>query len=54
MNNELEKAKLNQLLTDVDNLEDFIKISTADYKIDQQTGNEILRILTEAKTRALN
>lgn len=46
--------KLMQLLTDIDNMEDFIKISIVDFKIDNQTGREILRLISEMKTRALN
>ncbi len=42
--------QLLQLLSDIDNLEDFIKI---DGKIDIQTANEILRLISNAKTLAL-
>lgn len=45
--------KLNQLLTDIDSIEDFIKLSAIDFKIDKQTGNELLRMISEAKNRAL-
>ena len=47
-------SKLLQLINDIDNLEDFIKISALDYKIDNQTAKEILRLIKEAKTQALN
>jgi len=46
--------KLNQLLTDIDNLEDFIKVSAVDSRINEQTANEILRLIKEMKDRALN
>lgn len=45
--------KLNQLLTDIDNIEDFIKLSGIDGKIDMQACREILRLIKEAKDRAL-
>lgn len=45
--------ELLQLLSDVDFLEDFIKVSAIDKKIDTQTANEILRLIKEMKTRAL-
>lgn len=45
--------KLLQLLDDIDNLEDFIKISGVDGKIDVQCANEILRLIKEAKSMAL-
>lgn len=45
--------KLLQLLSDIDNVEDFIKLSGIDGKIEQQTCNEILRLIQEAKNRAL-
>lgn len=48
-----DKQLLLNLLTDIDNLEDFIKISGADGKIDKQCANEILRLIQEAKNRAL-
>lgn len=48
-----DTKKLLQLLTDVDNLEDFIKVSAVDGKIDNQCANEILRLIKEAKDRAL-
>lgn len=48
-----DTKKLLQLLTDIDNLEDFIKISAVDGKIDKQCANEILRLIKEAKTLAL-
>lgn len=44
--------KLLQLLTDVDNLEDFIKISAVDGKIDKQCANELLRLIKDAKNLA--
>jgi hypothetical protein len=50
---EQEIRKLNQLLSDIDFLEDFIKVSAVDFKIDEQTANEILRLTSEMKTRAL-
>jgi len=46
--------KLNQLLTDIDNLEDFIKLEAVDMKINEQTANEIIRLISEMKNRALN
>ena len=52
MNNEMRK--LMQLLTEIDTLEDFIKICYADGKLDKQAGNEMLRLIKEMKTRALN
>ena len=45
--------QLMQLLDDIDFMEDFIKVSAIDYKIDEQTANEILRLISEMKTRAL-
>jgi len=45
--------KLMQLLTDIDNLEDFIKITAIDKKIEEQTAREILRLISEMKTSAL-
>ena len=42
-----------QLLNDVDTLEDFIKVSGFDDKIDNQTANEIMRLISEMKNRAL-
>lgn len=45
--------QLMQLLDDVDFLEDFIKVSAIDSKMDTQTANEILRLISEMKTRAL-
>lgn len=48
-----DQNKLLQLISDIDNLEDFIKLSGIDGKIDKQVCNEILRQLKEAKTRAL-
>lgn len=44
-----DTAKLMQLLTDINNIEDFIKVSG----INLQITNEILRLINEAKTRAL-
>lgn len=46
-------TKLLQLINDVENIEDFIKSSAVDYKIDKQTANEILRLIKESKERAL-
>jgi len=46
--------KLAQLLSDIDNLEDFIKLIGFDKKIDTQSANEILRLISEMKTRALS
>jgi len=51
--NQNKMRQLLQLLTDIDNLEDFIKISAIDNKINSQTASELLRIIKEAKTRAL-
>lgn len=45
--------KLLQLLTDIDSLEDFLKLSAFDGKIDKQTANELLRLIKEMKSRAL-
>lgn len=45
--------KLMQLLNDIDFMEDFIKVSAIDFKIDPQVANEILRLISEMKTRAL-
>ncbi len=42
-----------QLYNDVEFMEDFIKLSAIDYKIDKQTANEILRLISEMKDRAL-
>lgn len=42
-----------QLLNDVDFLEDFIKVSAGDKKIDAQTAKELLRLIKEMKSRAL-
>lgn len=52
MNKEL--PKLMQLLTDIDNMEDFLKISAVDGKIDKDCAREILRLIQEMKDRALN
>ena len=45
--------QLLQLLSDVDGIEDFIKLGAFDGKIDKQAATEILRLISEAKTRAL-
>ena len=45
--------KLNQLLNDIDNLEDFIKVEAVDSRITEQTAREILRLISEMKDRAL-
>lgn len=45
--------QLLNLLNDVDNLEDFIKLSAIDGKIDKQTAKEILRLISEMKIQAL-
>lgn len=45
--------KLLQLLSDIDFMEDFIKVSAIDNKINNQTANEIIRLIIEMKTRAL-
>jgi hypothetical protein len=50
----MSERKLLQLLTEIDTLEDFIKICYADMKLDQQTAKEILRLISEMRTRALN
>jgi len=49
----MNEQKLMQLYSDVEWLEDFIKVSAADNKIDIRTANEILRMIREAKERAL-
>lgn len=46
-------AQLNQLLTDIDNIEDFLKILALDGNIDMDCAKEILRMIQEAKNRAL-
>ncbi len=45
--------KLLQLINDIENVEDFVKSCTVDYKIDQQSANEILRLIKKAKENAL-
>ena len=45
--------ELLQLLNEIDNMEDFIKISALDGKIDMDAAREILRMISEMKTRAL-
>jgi hypothetical protein len=54
MNDQINIRKLLDLLTEIDTLEDFIKICYVDGKLDKQAGNEILRLIKEMKTRALN
>lgn len=49
----MHQQKLLYLLNEIDILEYFIKISCFDFKIDAQTGDEILRLITEMKNRAL-
>jgi hypothetical protein len=49
----MNEQKLMQLIHDVEFMEDFIKVSAVDYKIDTQTANEILRLIREMKDRAL-
>lgn len=46
-------TRLLQMFSDIENLEDFVKISTVDGKIDTRTAQEILRITSEAKERAI-
>lgn len=45
--------KLNQLLSDVDLIEDFVKISFIDNKISEQAAAELLRLIKDAKNKAL-
>ena len=49
----MDKEKLMQLYNDIEFLEDFIKVSAVDNKIETRTANEILRLTREAKERAL-
>jgi hypothetical protein len=41
--------KVLQMIHKVENLEDFIKICAADYKLDHDAAREILRLITEIK-----
>ena len=46
--------KLNQLLTDIDLVEDLIKIAAIDQNMSLLTAKELIRLIKEAKDRALN
>jgi hypothetical protein len=48
-NYERVRTNLMQLINDVEFMEDFIKVSAIDKKIDTQTANEILRLIQEIK-----
>lgn len=41
--------KVSEISKQVDNLEDFIKICTFDYKISEREAKEILRMIREIK-----
>lgn len=51
--NEQEQIKILHIVHQIETVEDFVKISAADYKITTETGNELLRLLREIKTTAL-
>jgi hypothetical protein len=42
-----------QLLNDIDNIEDFVKLSAFDYKMNEEVASEILRLIKQAKDRAI-
>jgi hypothetical protein len=37
------------MIQEIENMEDFIKISSIDFKIDKQVTNELLRLLQNIK-----
>lgn len=37
------------MIQEIENVEDFIKVSTVDFKIDEQVANELLRLLQNIK-----
>jgi hypothetical protein len=53
MENKDYLPKLNQLLSDIDFLEDFIKICAIDQEINMLAAKEMLRLIKDAKDRAL-
>lgn len=45
--------KLLQLISDIEKIEDFVKISVLDGKIDEETGREIIRMTRESIEHSL-
>lgn len=45
---------MNDIIYDLDNIEDFVKVSFGSHDISERCANELIRLLREVKEKALN